>query len=443
MRNSLAFRIIALSGVWVIMALLITALLLLYFYNDHVAQHYDRHVSIHFEELLGASGFNPDGSFRLAFDPSDPRYNILHSGWYWEVRQSGKTLQRSTSLDGDTLDIGDTGPSGNLEIRQVVGPHQDKVRVHVVSVKQADGHAPLQYLASAPMSGINEDVLTYSYHVIASFVVLGMGLLLAVVLQVRVALKPLQAVGSGIADIRSGKTARLPVGQLADVEPLVSELNNLLDHSAGLLERARNQLGDLAHSVKNPLTVINNEARELSPEKKDLILLQTREINKNVDHYLSRARTFGAEKVLGSRAEVKGVVEGLVYAMQRIYTKRKLTFDTSGVGECGFRGEGQDLEEMAGNLMDNACKWARSRLAIHCKVDNGRLLLVVEDDGPGIAENKREQALCRGVKLDESKPGYGQGLGIVKDIATLCGGSLKLGASELGGLRAELNLPAV
>ena len=443
MRNSLASRIIGLSVVWIIMALVITALLLRYFYNDHAAQYYDRHVSIHLEELLGASSFSPDGTFRLAFDPSDPRYHIVHSGWYWEVRQAGKTLQSSPSLDGDTLDMGDARSSENLEIREVVGPLNDKLRVHVIAMKQADGHAPLQYLASAPMSGINEDVLTYSNHIIASFVVLGMGLLLAVVLQVRVALKPLHAVGSGIGDIRSGRAARLPVGQLADVEPLVRELNNLLDHSAGLLERARNQLGDLAHSVKNPLTVINNEARELSAEKKELILLQTREINKNVDHYLSRARTFGAEKVLGSRAEVKGVIEGLVYAMQRIYTKRKLTFDTSGVGECGFRGEGQDLEEMVGNLMDNACKWARSRLAVHCKTENGRLLLVVEDDGPGVAENKREQVLCRGVKLDESKPGHGQGLGIVKDIAVLCGGSLKLGAGELGGLRVELDLPAV
>ena len=425
------------------MALVITALLLRYFYNDHAAQYYDKHVSLHLEELLGASSFDPDGTFRLAFDPSDPRYHIVHSGWYWEVRQAGKTLQSSPSLGGGALNIGDARSSENLEIREVVGPLDDQLRVHVITVEQADGHAPLQYLASAPMSGIKEDVLTYSYHIIGSFVALGVGLLLAVVLQVRVALKPLHAVGAGISDIRSGKAARLPIGKLADVEPMVRELNNLLDHSAGLLERARNQLGDLAHSVKNPLTVINNEARELSSEKKELILLQTREINKNVDHYLSRARTFGAEKVLGSRAQVKGVIEGLVYAMQRIYTKRKLTFDTSGVGECGFRGEGQDLEEMVGNLMDNACKWARSRLAVHCKTENGRLLLVVEDDGPGVAENKREQVLCRGVKLDESKPGHGQGLGIVKDIAVLCGGSLKLGASELGGLRVELDLPAV
>ena len=118
MRNSLAFRIIALSGVWIIMALVITALLLRYFYNDHAAQYYDKHVSLHLEELLGASSFDPDGTFRLAFDPSDPRYHIVHSGWYWEVRQAGKTLQSSPSLGGGALNIGDARSSENLEIRE-------------------------------------------------------------------------------------------------------------------------------------------------------------------------------------------------------------------------------------------------------------------------------------------------------------------------------------
>ena len=228
------------------------------------------------------------------------------------------------------------------------------------------------------------------------------------------------------------------------MQPLVDELNNLLDHNAVLLKRARNRLGDLAHSVKNPLTVIKNEARNLEPAQRDLITQQTSDISRNVDHYLTRARMFGTEKVLGARSEVKPVIEDLVYAMQRLYQERELEFDSTGLESCWFRGERQDLEEMLGNLLDNACKWARQRVYVHCRGgDDDLLVLAVEDDGPGIPDEERALVMRRGHKLDESKPGHGQGLGIVKDIADLYGGSLKLMRSRFGGLLAELVLPAV
>jgi signal transduction histidine kinase len=265
---------------------------------------------------------------------------------------------------------------------------------------------------------------------------------MAVMLQVRTALKPLKAISTGIGEIREGKATKLSSSYLVDVQPLVDELNNLLDHNAILLKRSRNRLSDLAHSVKNPLAVINNEARNMEAGQKELILQQTSDISKNVDHYLSRARTFGTEKVLGSRSEVKTTVEDLVYAMQRIYQERDLDYDFSDLKECWFRGESQDLEEMMGNLMDNACKWAESRVRICCGTTGGRLQIVVEDDGPGIAQEEFERVMSRGHKLDESKPGHGQGLGIVKDIAALYGGSLTLARSELGGLQAKLELPS-
>ena len=226
------------------------------------------------------------------------------------------------------------------------------------------------------------------------------------------------------------------------MQPLVDELNNLLDHNAVLLKRARTQLGDLAHSVKNPLTVITNEARNMEPELKELIIKQTSDISRNVDHYLTRARTFGTEKVLGSRSEVKAVVEDLVYAMQRLYQERDLEYDLSGLQECWFRGERQDLEEMMGNLIDNACKWARRRVVVKSELLNHDLVLVVEDDGPSIPPESIEEVMRRGNRLDESKPGHGQGLGIVKDIADLYGGALSLQDGELGGIQARLTLPA-
>lgn len=440
--RSLSTRIITLSGTWVIAVMVVSALLLIYFYRDHVEQHYDAHVNMHLEELTGAIGFLSDGTFSLAFVPSDPRYNELHSGWYWEVRQSGKSLKKSPSLGGHRLDIGAIQPTKKKVVYEIPGPLQEPLRVYVLEIRPSPAQEPLVFLASAPATDYTDDVLNYSSHIIESFVFLGIGLLLAVVLQVRVALKPLSAIGAEIGGIRAGKLNKLSKDYPSDVQPLADELNNLLDHNVVLLKRARNQLGDLAHSVKNPLTVINNEAQHMQSGRKGLILKQTADISGNIDHYLSRARTFGTENILGSRSRVKKVVDDLVYTMQRIYWDRDLEFEFSSLEDCTFRGEGQDLEEMLGNLIDNACKWAKSRVMIVGNVNKDRLLLIVADDGPGIPADEIKNVLRRGHKLDESKPGHGQGLGIVNDIAKLYGGSLNLTESALGGLRAELSLPA-
>lgn len=441
LRKTLAFRIITFSSVWIIASLVITGLMLVQIHREHTAKHYDAHVSMHLEELTGASHFAPDGKFRLSFFPSDPRYQDLNSGWYWEVKQLGKTLIRSPSLGGHALDLGAIQPGSEVMVSEIIGPVEELLRVHVTAIKVDPDQEPLLFLATAPMTGILLDVVDYSDHIVHTFLALGIGLFLAVVLQVRVALKPLKAISRSIGDIREGKSTKLPEEQLEDVQPLVNELNNLLDHNAVLVKRARNQLGDLAHSVKNPLTVITNETRNMEPAQRELIIRQTTEIGKNIDHYLSRARTFGTEKVLGSRSSVKTATEDLVYAMRRIYQDRELEYDLSGLKGCWFRGEAQDLEEMLGNLIDNASKWAKSKVVVNCGPHDGRLEIVVEDDGPGIPEEEFESVMHRGHKLDESIPGHGQGLGIVKDISGLYGGLLRLGRSELGGLRAGLVLP--
>ena len=440
--RSLSTRIIIFSGIWVIIALIVVALLLVYFYIDHAAQHYDEHVSMHLEEMVEASVFSPNGTFELTSDPSDPRYHNLHSGWYWAVKQSGELLKQSFSLGEYDLQMDGIEPTGSVVVHEVVGPNHEKLRMHVIEIELDPAFEPIVYYSSAPTTGYTDDVLNYSNHISGSFVLLAIGLLMAVVAQVRFALKPLNAIEAEIGDIREGRATKLSRDYPNDVQPLVDELNNLIDHNAVLLKRARNQLGDLAHAVKNPLTVINNEARNMQADQREMITKQTSDISKNIDHYLSRARTFGTESTLGSRSNVKTVVDDLVYAMQRLYQQRELKYDTSRLKGCSFRGEGQDLEEMVGNLMDNACKWTQSQVVVSCETGDERLLLVVEDDGPGIPKEEVVNVMRRGHKLDESVPGHGQGLGIVSDIADLYGGSLNLVKSPLGGLRAELDLPA-
>jgi signal transduction histidine kinase len=442
MHNSLTKRIITLSVFWIILALLTTAVLLGRFYRTHIEEHYDAHVLTHVEELVASVETGPDGELVLAREPTDPRFHRLGSGWYWEVLAGRQRVQASPSLGENRLDLSEVSLDESRAVQTVYGPNQQKLRAHVVHVSYAHDPGSLMIVATAPEMAIKDDVNEFYTHIFTSFLVLGFGLSVAVVMQVSVALKPLKAIQSAISDIKAGKTERLPRKFPSDVQPLVDELNFLLDHNETLLKRARNQLGDLAHSVKNPLTVIRNEARGLSGKPGQLILDQSHVMANSIDHYLSRARIYGKQDAIGYRTSVRSVIDDLSFAVEHIHKDRGIEIDLQGLEDKWFRGEAQDLEEMAGNLIDNACKWAKSKVVVSCQSDNNRLALIIEDDGPGIAEEELKTITRRGRKLDEKTPGHGQGLGIVEDIAKLYGGELKLSRSELGGLRAELDLPA-
>lgn len=423
------------------MALIGTGALLMGFYRDHIEQHYDAHVQMHMEEMVSAARLLPDGSLDLSYPPSDPRYQVAHSGWYWEIRHAGSVLAKSPSLGDTKINLGNIYTAEHAGTHVITGPDGSPLRVQTMQIPAGIPGEHLLLVASAPMMGIRDDVIDVAEHMAVSFSLLALGLLVAVVLQIRIALRPIEAISTGIGDIHLGTADKLQGDFPRDVQPLVDELNNLLEHNSMLLRRARNQLGDLAHSIKNPLTVINNEARTMKSERGKLILAQTADIASSVDHHLSRARAFGTTNVLGSRAKVKNVAEDLEFALKRIYKNRDLEFDLSGLGTCSVRCEGQDLEEMLGNLMDNACKWAKSRVIVHCRGEVDRCLLYVEDDGPGIPDDEMERVLQRGQRLDESREGHGLGLGIIQDIVEMYSGKLTLGRSGYGGLSAELNLP--
>ena len=439
--KSLTFRIIVLSGIWIIMALIGTAALLMGFYRQHIENHYDAHVQMHMEEMVNAARLSPYRTLELATPPSDPRYYVMQSGWYWEILHNGKVLAKSPSLGDSQIDLGSVQSAEHTGAHVVEGPWGSPLRVQTMLIPAGIPGEHLLLVASAPMMGIQDDITDVAEHMALSFSLLALGLLAAVVLQIRLALKPIKGISSGIADIHLGRADKLAGDFPRDVKPLVDELNNLLEHNSMLLRRALNQLGDLAHAGKNPLTVINNEARTMNSKKGKLILAQTGDIASSVDHHLSRARAFGTTNVLGSRARVKRVAEDLEFALQRIYKDRKLDFDLSGLGDCYVRCEAQDLEEMLGNLMDNACKWTESRVIVYCRAEAGRCCINVEDDGPGIPDDKIARVLQRGQRMDEYREGHGLGLSIIQDIVEMYSGKLTLIRSGHGGLSAELCLP--
>ncbi len=442
MHRSLTKRIITLSIFWIVVALVFTALLMGRFYRQHIEEHYDNHVLTHVEELVASIETGPDGTLVLTREPTDPRFYRANEGWYWEVRSHDKVLFQSASLGTGQLDLRDLILDENHNVQTVYGPGGQKLRAQVAHVSFPHESGALTFVATAPEIAIKDDVHDFFTHIFTSFLVLGIGLSVAVVMQVYVALKPLHAIQSEISDIKTGKTERLPREFPSDVQPLVDELNFLLDHNETLLKRARNQLGDLAHSVKNPLTVIRNEARTLSGKQGQLILDQSHAMANSIDHYLSRARIYGKQDAIGYRTSVRSVIDDLSFAVEHIHKDRKIGIDLQCIDDKWFRGEAQDLEEMAGNLIDNAFKWAKTKVVVRCENENQNLALIIEDDGLGIDEKELETITHRGKRLDESTPGHGQGLGIAEDIAILYGGELKLGRSKLGGLKATLILPA-
>jgi signal transduction histidine kinase len=281
-----------------------------------------------------------------------------------------------------------------------------------------------------------------------SFLLLGLGLISAILVQVRIGLQPLRKVSEALARIRDGKARRLDGHFPTEIAPLAGELNSLIQHSEEVVGRARTHVSNLAHFLKTPLSVLaaEAEAHEHDPDATALAGMVKRQVftmRRQVDHYLSRARAAGSLDVLGNRTQVCAVLDDLCRVIARIHATRRISVDAQCTDDLYFRGERQDLEEMLGNLIDNACKWARARVAVQAEHSHGRLILTVEDDGPGLSAAQRTQVGERGERLDESVPGSGLGLAIVRDISKLYGGFFALDASPLGGVLARLELPAI
>ena len=441
-RNSLTLRLILTSFAWIGATLLITAILLVFLFRGHIEQRFEELLHDHLEELVAASEVTPKGTLQMSWRPSDPRFNRPHSGWYWEILHSGLSLARSDSLWRERLEVAESGAGETARMQRLNGPEDEPLQALVQEITFPEETTPLLFVVAGPVADIDDNVRAFTAEVAITLTVLGIGLLLVVWFQVRFGLRPLQTLQQALGDVRQGKIERLPENNPLEVEPVVNELNGLLDHNRALLERARTQVGNLAHALKNPLTVIRNEATAVDNDPGRVIREQTTAMANSVERYLSQARIAGSVGLLGARADVKAITEDLCFSMERLYRERDLNIQCSGLDGCWFRGEAEDLEEMLGNLLDNACKWARSQVLVRAEHGGDRLLIVVEDDGPGIPDERKGEVLQRGRRLDEKIPGSGLGLDIAQDIAGLYRGSITLGRTVSGGLSARLELPA-
>jgi signal transduction histidine kinase len=330
----------------------------------------------------------------------------------------------------------------------VKGPEGQRLRVNQRIVDLGEDGRYLVAVAGDSYE-IDDDSDDFNDALFVTFGALGVAFLLMVWFQVRFGLRPLSRISSALAAIRSGRAEKLEGDFPREITPLSKEVNALIESNREIVDRARTHVGNLAHALKTPLSVLLNETSGRDDPLSEKVREQASVMRDQVQRHLERARLAARTAVVGTISEVSPVVTGLARTMPKIHRDRALTIETRIIDEVKFNGERQDFEEMMGNLVDNACKWANSRVDIEVFVkppekvsDRTYFHVVIDDDGPGLAPEMQKQIPERGRKLDESKPGSGLGLSIVTELAALYGGKLLLGAAPIGGLRAELVLPA-
>lgn len=438
--NSLTLRLAMAAAGVIGLSLAATGLLLVFLFRGHIESKFDQEMSGEVDELVAASEIDRSGVLALTWFPVEPKFKRPGSGWYWRITRDGDELYHSASLQGMTLDLADSDRPG---IYVFDGPTERRLRAFSQPITLPGSNGVFVYTVAGPVGEIDRDVWRFLTITTTTLAALGLGLITAMIVQVRFGLLPLAGLRRALADIRTGRLQRMPESFPDEVEPVVEELNALLDHNAMLLERARVQAGNLAHALKHPLTVMIHETRQVEGERGQILSQQLAAMRGSINRYLSRARAAGPGGATGVRTNAAEVVEGLRFSLDRLYRERGIAISVDGFEGLFFAGDPQDLEEILGNLMDNACKWSRREVRISGALADGWLKIAVEDDGPGIPDGERDAVLMRGRRLDETIPGAGLGLDIAHDIIELYRGVLRLEQSAgLGGLKVEVTLPA-
>lgn len=453
-RHSLVLRLIATGAIWAAALLVAGGIALTSLYERSVLGALESRLQSTVNALVAAAETSDAGEVSLSREPTDPEYNLVFSGRYWQIadwrtEDRLRVIARSRSLWDERLRPPDrlmeraAEQPGTPITMKIVGPDEEPLRVIAQAVILSGRPDMVVVLAAEDQRPADREVRRFGLISLGLIALFAIALVAGLVLQVRFGLAPLFRMREAVAAVREGQAERVEGQFPNELQPLGDELNSLIDHSREVVERARTHVGNLAHALKTPIAVLLNESRSEQGNFADLVERQAETMSRQVDHHLRRARAAAHAKAVGAKTDVCATLDDLTRTLQRIYGRQGITISFSCDGDVFFRGERQDLEEMAGNLLDNACKWSGGEVRATARsAEDGKLEVIVEDDGPGMDAARREQALQRGVRLDESTPGSGLGLSIVGDLAAVYGGALTLGESELGGLLARLELPS-
>ena len=454
--RSIATRLFISATLLSVVILLIAGLVLTAVYRTSAESAFDERLGVYLRALvadLAAASPGEEGKLEVG-QLADPNFELPLSGWYWQITRidgPAPEIRSSRSLFAARLPkLSDTGvPAGAGGARSgyAAGPDDQPLRMVERVIDTGDQGVYLVQVA-ATTSEIEAPIHKFEFDLTVTFAILAAMLVASSGLQLRYGLQPLWRLQAGVAAIRRGEKEKIEGVFPRDIAPLAGELNLMIAANRDVVERARTQVGNLAHALKTPLSVIINEAAREESAVSAKVAEQATIMRDQVSFYLDRARAAVSASKIGSATEVVPVVDGLVRTFEKIYGERGLTFAAEGGAGIKFLGEKQDLEEMIGNLVDNAGKWARGKVSIstsaEAQTESGRayFTVTIDDDGPGLDPSQRAAAIKRGQRLDESKPGSGLGLSIVDDLARIYGGAFMLESNGDDGLRAKLRLPA-
>ena len=437
--RSLTTRLMLVAALGALPVLLIAGASLLWLFSDRIESRFDAFLTAYQQQLIAGAQFAEDGALQLNARPADPRFGLPFSGWYWQVSDGERALAQSPSAG--PLQGSEGLPISSFEgATDLIGPGDAEQRAVARAVRLPGSDASIRVVVMGPHAEIDREVLAFGIQLALALGALGLAFLVATALQVRYGLLPLGALRAALQAVRKGTAPRLAGDYPREVAPLVDELNEVLAHNEALIARARVQAGNLAHGLKSPLTVLRQELTELTDERGAILRDQVALIGDQVERVLARIRAAGPLSASAGRTRIAPVLQDLSFSLDLIHRERGVAIEVRCPDDAAFAGDAADLAEMLGNLMDNACKWAKAKVQVGVTVA-GAITVVVDDDGPGIPPARRGAALTRGSRLDETVPGSGLGLDIVRELAELYRGSLRLEEAPLGGLRARLELP--
>lgn len=445
-KGSIAFSLFWLSAGWLILALAGTAFLLTDLYSRALDGNLTDQLKFTIDTLSSATLDSTEPNFSDV-GITDGRFNRASTGWYWVIRNEfGDVLTTSKSAVGSVVPAL-TGSFDADNYRTGILTDEAGNRIRAIERSTTSNGRPLKITVTGNLDESLQRVGQFRGQTLTVLSAVGIALAIMSGIVARLALRPIDRLGKAIEQVREGEAETIVGSYPREIAPLAEEVNELLRSNTQILERARNQVGNLAHGLKTPLAVLRNEAAAARDNPLSRVVAsETEKMTQLVTTYLDRARLAARSAVVGKKADATMVMLRLVRVMQKLNQNVVIAFKRPDASLPWFRGDEGDLEEIAGNLLDNACKWSKGQIAVTMVAERTPsqqfLLIRIEDDGPGLTEEEAKKVLRRGVRLDEKTPGSGLGLDIVKELVDVYGGSLQLKRSVLGGLLAELRLPA-
>jgi signal transduction histidine kinase len=438
--GSLSTRMIGMAAAWIVVLLIGGGIALDRVLANSVSTNFDDQLEYVLTAMIASAEIGPDGEIRLNRPLGDQRFLEPNSGLYYQISGPGAEPWPSRSLWDRDLKIAPVPKDIAAHFRDSNEFKNEPLRIAERSILLPDSTIRWTFMVAQSRDSLDAQIQELRSVLVTSFLLLALGLIILAALQTFYGLWPLRAVRQSIAEMRSGRQNRITQALPDEVMPMVSELNGLLDHNEKQAEEARRHAGNLAHALKTPLTVIMNSATAKAPDLDETVIREATTMRRQVDHHLARARAVGRRGHSHSRAQVWDSLESVERAVSRLYSHVRL--DMAGDKTLSARVERQDLDEMLGNLIENAAKYGGGSVFVTVEDAGDFVEMLIEDDGQGIPESERVQIFDRGARLDTGKPGTGLGLAIVRDVAEIYEGSVALEESEdLGGLLVRLALP--